>query len=266
MNKDKSAESIVKVFNPEWFRLFVYLGLVFLNLSGIIITLLFGGDHILTHENPIYSLYGTYNLCVFFDNPPATYVLPFLWSLIVILFSIYYYLSSIQSYIQTKNAFPKKNVAFYKHRRFILLYILLSFCYFSTIFAVQPTQSMFMHSLPFAFLIVSLVVMGFENALYYRLLFKLSERESLYITLYLLLFRALSIGEMIIVANGLSEHALFDVFAPLAHIAIPIIDQSWTVTAVFLPILHSVYLILKGRDKKVSVQITFELSKTFIKV
>ena len=49
-------------------------------LIGMILTYAFSDEDITGPDTAIYKIFGVVNACVFLDFPPASYVVPFLWS------------------------------------------------------------------------------------------------------------------------------------------------------------------------------------------
>lgn len=66
-------------FVVEELRLAGYAAFWVLVLTGAVLTRLYG--HVDMHDTVLTRVFGYNNICVFFDYPPATYVLPFLWAI-----------------------------------------------------------------------------------------------------------------------------------------------------------------------------------------
>ena len=139
----------------EDFRLLFWGWYMLLILIGIILT------HMYVKENykmRFFDVFGALSICVYFDYPPSTYVLTIMWSVSLLIISIYIIASIFCAWI-AKEEGKISRVAFYCYNAG-LIYIFLSFIIFSIIFAVQPDPSdpytMWIHTLPFTNLMYAL--------------------------------------------------------------------------------------------------------------
>ena len=86
--QEKSIKILLVVEN---FRLGFYLTFLGIVILGVILTKTYGPDD---YDAVIIATFGISNICVYFDSPPSTYVLPNLW-VIALLFMEAYILVSI---------------------------------------------------------------------------------------------------------------------------------------------------------------------------
>lgn len=110
----------------------------------------------------IRDVFGIENLCIYFDYPPSTYVLPSIWS--IALMFIYAY--AIVSIFRVWVAKEEGKLAHYSFILYVVgfSYVVLSFIVFTTCFSVQPSATdlnkMRIHTAPFTNLIVALWVLS----------------------------------------------------------------------------------------------------------
>ena len=73
--KEREIRLLVVVEN---FRLVSYLVFIFITLLGVVLTKVFvDGDY----EKPLRDAFGVVSICVFYDYPPSSYVLPSIWAI-----------------------------------------------------------------------------------------------------------------------------------------------------------------------------------------
>lgn len=100
----------------------------------------------------IVDVFGSSNVCTYFNFPPSTYVSPFLW-IFPMLFGILYSLMSIFRIWIAKEE-GKISCCAMVTLNCVHVYVMLSMMWFSTIFAVAPDRShpetMIVHTLPYA--------------------------------------------------------------------------------------------------------------------
>ena len=89
---DSNNKAMELQFNVYLFKLLTYAAVLLMNIIAIIITFANGG---IPEPNIIKEAFGANMICLFYDYPPATYVLPPFWAICVCmgafyaLFSIY---------------------------------------------------------------------------------------------------------------------------------------------------------------------------------
>jgi len=145
----------------EFYRFIFYSWFFFIILIGI--TLTYG---VTARENEefykvIEGVFGSVNICAYFDFPPATYFLPTLYSIQVILIYKYSFLSVFRAWVaKLENKISKCGFIMYFSS---FIYFCISSIVFSTIFAVQPDpddpKTILIHTLPFTNLIIALNVL-----------------------------------------------------------------------------------------------------------
>ena len=134
---------------------------------GVVLTELFT-PHFVSGDikKPLRDAFGVLSVCVYFDYPPATYVLPTLYALE--LFFIYMYVIAIVFRAWIAKEEGKLSCCSFGVFTSAFVYIALSMSYFSTIFAVQPNpegtreemiRSISMHTIPYTNLMIALCVL-----------------------------------------------------------------------------------------------------------
>ena len=103
--------------------------------------------------------FGSVNLCVVFDFPPATYILPSLYSVLVVFVYLYALAAIFRAWISKHE--NRITPLFFKLYSGAFVYFALSCSIFSTIFAVAPNPpegkfTVLIHTIPYSNLIVAL--------------------------------------------------------------------------------------------------------------
>ena len=85
---DQPQEKALKIpVKVQALKLWTYLAFLALNIIAIICTFAVNGG--IPETNVVKEVFGANMICLFYDFPPATYVLPPLWAVCVILGSFY---------------------------------------------------------------------------------------------------------------------------------------------------------------------------------
>ena len=96
--KDDEKEIEIQV-KPIACRLITYLSFLVMVLIAVIFT--YGLGNGIPENNIIKEAFGANNICLLFDYPPATYVLPPFWTICVVL-TLIYTLASSYRYAKVK--------------------------------------------------------------------------------------------------------------------------------------------------------------------
>ena len=150
----------------EFFRFLFYLWFVMIVSVGITLTYGFTAVSMKTAGNETFyevieGVFGSVNICAFFDFPPATYILPTMYAILLLLLYQYAIVSVLRAWMALEeNKITQKEFVIYTYA---FLYFALSAAMFSTIFAVQPDpgnpDTIIIHTLPFTNLIIALTVL-----------------------------------------------------------------------------------------------------------
>ena len=271
----------------EFYRFLFYTWFFLITLIGIALT--YG---VTAKENDdfykvIEGVFGSVNVCAYFDFPPSTYILPAFYSIQVILIYKYSFLSIFRAWVaKLENKISKCGFVLYL---FCFAYFCFSGIVFSTIFAVQPNpdhpETILIHTLPFTNLIIALnllqiAVTWFGHKVSWKDLKHRSEltKRLVHIFMYICLIMLLltSIFKIIHHINALGDvwtHPNFvdkgesgeDMEEKSAEEAIlsykgmwfnvhenkvllQIMDKLWLLSALVLPMVQSGYLTMKSFD------------------
>ena len=250
----------------EFFRFLFYLWFVMIVAVGISLTYGVTAVSMKTAGNETFyeiieGVFGSVNICAFFDFPPATYVLPTMYAILLLLLYQYAIVSVFRAWMALEeNKITQKEFLIYTYA---FLYFALSAAVFSTIFAVQPDPgnpaTIIIHTLPFTNLIIALTVLqiavtwfgrsvSWKGLKHKNKLTKRSLRLCTYICLgTLILTTIFKVIHQINSLGDLKNHGLwFNVHnhKPLLQL----IDKTWLLAALVGPMMQSGYLTFKTFD------------------
>jgi hypothetical protein len=212
------------------------------------------------------KVFGYNNICVFFDYPPATFVLPLVWGLCLVAMLGYVLTHHMQIRAECVMGHVSPNMyivltAFKTFEAFALIA-------FSTIFAVSPdgwNSTLYIHTAPFFLLQIGLVSMGMSNTLhgvksgYWRRLNMPEYFESAAVT-YVVVFAIVVALKIPITINALG-HDLWFHRTP-AHIEFAhTIDRAFLFLAAIVPMLKAVCLIALRYNQLEFVHVKIDLTK-----
>ena len=261
----------------EFFRFLVYLWFFIIVIVGMSLThgitakQMEAAGKNETYGDVIEKLFGSVNVCAFFDFPPSTYILPTMYAILLLLLYQYAIVSVFRAWI----ALLEDKIARYK---FILycgafVYFAISAAIFSTIFAVQPNPkdvtSILVHTLPFTNLIIAICVLQSAvtwfgrnvawRGLQHRWCTTRWWHFCRYMCLALLIFFSIfKVSHHIIaIANivSSSQHTLgqktgngvlFDVHDPDVKPYLEVLDKLWLFAALVAPAMQSGYFTFKN--------------------
>tara|TARA_S200000501_G_scaffold69070_1_gene60996 strand:- start:720 stop:1484 length:765 start_codon:yes stop_codon:yes gene_type:complete len=232
INNEKNE--IIWSVSPEVVRLYAYSCFWVLVIVGAILTFNFADVDF--QDNPLINMFGYNNICILFDSFPATYFLPMLWSVNFLLLFSYITLSWYRVYqMYLFDNYPKSNFTIFST---FSIFEYIGLIFFSGVFAANPNhEGMFLHTIPFTFLIFALSLMGIKNYLFYRYIAKLSNFEKNLGLLYVIVHLSVSFIKMTMQLNALFDDAFY---TTLNFIALnQFIDRFWMATAVLFPIYFS---------------------------
>ena len=250
----------------EFFRFIFYLWFVMIVAVGISLTYGVTAVSMKTAGNETFyeiieGVFGSVNICAFFDFPPATYVLPTMYAILLLLLYQYAIVSVFRAWMALEeNKITQKEFLIYTYA---FLYFALSAAVFSTIFAVQPDPgnpaTIIIHTLPFTNLIIALTVLqiavtwfgrtvSWKGLKHKNKLTKRSLRLCTYICLgTLILTTIFKVIHQINSLGDLKNHGLW--FNVHNHRALlQLIDKTWLLAALVGPMMQSGYLTFKTFD------------------
>lgn len=224
---------------PEIFRFFAYAGMCLILALAIIVTHVFNPDFI--HDNPVANTFGKNNICIYFDSPPANFMMAPLFIIFVMSPMSGYF---IFTFLEHKHLLHIKNLS---KRNFILrsislIFCFLCFCMFSSVFAVSPFESWNYHVVGYICIIIGLLVLGLANSSYYFTTKDISKNTRIYFVLYYIAFSIISL------CNLIALYVLYNIgykgfFAEHSNL----IGRIWLVLTLIMPMIHSLYFTKKNR-------------------
>ena len=139
----------------EMFRFIYHLWLLLFIITGVLLTVAFTEED---YTAMIKTIFGSINICVFLDFPPATYVLPSIYAIWPVIIFQYSIVSIFRAWIaREENKISICNFIFYSS---VFIYFWLSSAIASTCFSVQPDlkkpETIIIHTVPFTNLVLSL--------------------------------------------------------------------------------------------------------------
>jgi len=217
-------------------------------LIGYLITTTFS-DHAIEH-NTLKDLWGYNNLCVVFDHPPATYVLPTLYAINLLFIALYF----VSSWFRCRSECRAGKIS---RRGFVgysvvTTYEFLTFCFLATVFAVSPDENLILHAVPFINFIIGLSTLSVKNYWYHRQTMDLSPRQKTLGGTYVSIHIVVSLVYVFALINGFFGDLWY---CTLCHETLHlIINRTWLLTGMIMPIGIAFYL----RNKEKNVLLTFQ--------
>jgi len=156
--------------SPEALRCVFYIEFVSFAILGIILSLAnssWNGFDLF--DNPIVETFGNANLCVFFDDPPFSYIGAALWCPLTCTITFYLYIDLCRVYahkVSEDDQFTKITPTFYAWYRAISIFVGVANFYWVEVFAVQPEQHLSLHWTPFGVWMWAMYIMGLQHYVY----------------------------------------------------------------------------------------------------
>ena len=251
----------------ETFRFIFYLWFLLVIIVGILLTLTLSYEP--EYKKIIRKLFGSINVCVFFDYPPATYVLPSLYAVWPVIVFQYAILSIFRAWISmeerhiTKFSFVLYSVSF--------IYFWISSAIFSTSVAIQPVlekpETVMLHTLPFTNLVLSLTFLQLAITWFgFKVSWKNLKMPRFIETVTVVFMISLSITSILKITqhlNGVLHIQAIENEADekksggkwwsvddnnVMSIFCQIVDAIWFISVLFWPMVQSGYLMWRNRD------------------
>lgn len=149
----------------EKLRLMAYVGFWVVVIVGIVLTRAF--SNIDLEHTLLTKVFGYNNICVYFDHPPSTFVLPFLWAITLVLLLAYMAAHWLRMRAEVEQGTLDRKL--YGHLSRMKLFEAFSMISFSTIFAVSPEgwdHTLYIHTVPFFLLQLGMVSLAMSNTLH----------------------------------------------------------------------------------------------------
>lgn len=152
-------------FGVETLQLVSYVSFWVVVLTGIILTRVFGNIDL--NNTLLTRVFGYNNICVYFDYPPASYVLPLVWAITLVFLLCYVAAHWLQMRAEVQDG--RLDRSLYRLLSGLKLFEAFTMVAFSTIFAVQPeawNHTLYIHTVPFFLLQIGLVSLAGSNTLH----------------------------------------------------------------------------------------------------
>ena len=153
---DTKEDDVLEVtLAPEKLETVFYLMFTFMMVTARILMSLWGPEE-WTERNPIHDFAGIHHACVWTDAAPATYLTPIIYGTATTVYILYWCLVNFRMgrHRDAENL-PRWFTAVWKVGSYFVLFAAM---FFVTSFAVKPSESIVMHSLPFAIWMVAIVL------------------------------------------------------------------------------------------------------------
>ncbi|WP_299490664.1 hypothetical protein [Acaryochloris sp. IP29b_bin.137] len=251
-NKLKPGDTTAITLTVEKLQLLSYLSFWIIVMTGIFLTERFSDIDL---ENTTFQeVIGYNNICIYFDTPPSTYVLPFFWAITLVIFLIYLVANWLQMIRQLKAGHLDQNL--YQLLSRLKLFEAFTLVFFSTVFAVSPEgwdHTLFIHTIPFLMVQIGVTSMAISGTLfgiksgYWERLelakwFKWANiLDCILISLVVVLYIPMLINAM---ADGI-WWAHTDRLSSLAEV----LDRCFLFLSAIVPLLNAIYLVCFKSDK-----------------
>lgn len=258
LNEVKSDSTDNIVLSIEKLQLLGYSSFWIIVLVGIFLTDIFANIDL--DNTLLLEVFGYNNICIYFDFPPSTYILPLLWSVTLVFLLLYL----VTNWLQMKKQVKVGNLDQKLYKRLTKLKIFEAFTLvsFSTIFAVSPegwNHTLIIHTAPFLLLQVGVVSIAISNTLFG---IKSGYWDRIGMTvwftrvniLYCILFSSIVGLYIPILLNAMGDSLWLDHIGILKSIA-EILDRCFLFFAAIVPILNAYYLLCFKADKLENVKI-----------
>jgi hypothetical protein len=265
--KDFPAKRIELNLVVEQLRFATYVSFLLIILLGMWLTVAFADvDY---DNNFLTNVFGSTNVCIYFDFAPSNYVLPAFYNMCIFWMVAYCLVSSVRASIA--QAEGKISLFALRLLRFAYAYAVLATMIFTTIFAVSPNpnipHTMIIHSAPFVNLEVALCVLqvaivwfGTKVAWidlmpsWYQKMCRMHCLLQSLVTVGKVAFQFNALGDM----NGTKGRGLWwNVRDEKALIVSKGLDSCWLLLTLFIPMAQSLHLMCK-KERTHQVILTIE--------
>jgi hypothetical protein len=227
--------------------------------TGIFLTYRFSSLDL--DDNLLRDVYGYNNICVYFDTPPSTYVLPFLWAgALVFLLA---YLAAHWMHMRSELLQGTLSVGLYRTLSRLKVFEAFSLVAFSTVFAVTPEgwdHTMMIHTVPFFLLQIALVSLAVSNTVhgmrggYWRRL-ELPSWFHRGAVVYCVAFAVVVAFKIPVTTNSMLGSPWWEQTEMYKVMAVSF-DRAFLLLGGVVPMWKSAYLLLARRDRLENVRVS----------
>lgn len=239
-------------FVVEKLRLAGYGGFWVVVATGIALTKAFGNVDLET--TVLARVFGYNNVCVNFDHPPSTYVLPLLWAITLVLLLAYIGGHWLQMRAELQEG--RLGAGVYSVLSKLKLFEAFTLVAFSICFAVHPDawdHTLYIHTAPFFLLQIGLVSLAMSNTLhgiksgYWRKL-ELPGWFEKAAKLYCLIFALIVAFKIPASINAMADGIWWEHNAAFVRVA-EVFDQLFFLFAAVIPMAKAIYLVRTRGDR-----------------
>ncbi len=239
----------------ERLRLMGYAGFWIVVVTGIVLTRLFSGIDL--DDTLLMRVFGYNNICVYFDYPPSTFVLPGLWAVTLALLLTYIAGHWLQMRAEVRAG--TLGLGLYRTLAGFKIFEAITLTLFSTIFAVNPTgwnHTLYIHTAPFFLLQLGMVSLAMSNTVhgirsgYWRRL-ELPDWFVKAAIVYCVIFALIVAFKIPTATNAMMDQRLWVQTDTLAFIA-GVVDKGFLICAAIVPMMKAAYL-LRFRSEDIEV-------------
>ena len=148
-----------------------YVNFDLLILFGVFFSLVTGNvDY---YDNPIREHFGFSNICIYVDDPPMSYIVPF-WYAGGVMFPMLSFLifDNFRIYDRYKDSIHNENLnvsyKFYKWYTVCSIYVGISFMTFTITFGVSPYEQIQVHTYPFLAVMMGWWFLSIQRVIYFK--------------------------------------------------------------------------------------------------
>lgn len=246
--------------SPERFRLYAYATFAAVIGTSIVLTKNFAD---LPEETIIKKVFGYNNVCVYFDYPPASYVVPPMWAMFILLWLCYGVTWSMRVGMKRDAGLLSKCAS--NTMQALTVFECISALYSIMVHVSKPflekdhVLGLAMHMHPFTIFIVALFTNSLKNVWYLCALNKISRVQQISSWCFLVVFFALSLQKVVTQINAMFEGGLLWVPNHESYLLFgSISDKLWTVVVFIVPATYTGLVELKITE---TIKITGMLSE-----
>jgi len=236
----------------EKLRLMGYGGFWVVVITGIILTRFFSNVDL--ENSLLVEVFGYNNICVYFDHPPSTYVLPLLWAVTLVMLLTYIVAQWLHMRVEVQRGTLKSGL--YKVLTSLKAFEAFTFISFSTIFAVSPEghdHTLYIHTAPFFLLQFGMVSLAMSNTLHgiksgYWARLDLPSWFSKAAIVYCLFFAMIVAFKIPVTTNAMADYPWWEKSDALLNVA-GIFDKMFLFCAALVPMAMAAFLLYFRSDK-----------------
>ena len=255
-------------FVVEKIRLVGYTGFWMVVLMGIFLTKAFGEVDL--QSTVLMEVFGYNNICVYFDHPPSTFILPWLWAVTLVLLLSYITAHWLQMRAEVQESVL--DIKTYRLLSGLKLFEAFTMIAFSTSFAVHPDawdHTLYIHTVPFFLLQIGLVSLAMSNTLHgiksgYWKRLDLPTWFETAAKVYVVLFTLVVCFKIPAATNAMADSIWWEQTATFISTA-RIFDLLFMLFAAIIPMVKAAYFVWIRGDKLAVVHLATRTSNYHVR-